>query len=100
MRALHVEGTQRLIGAASGRVRRWIQLSSVGVYGRGVREATVEEAAAPRPEGEYESTKAESDRLAARAPAPAAFQLGVLRPSIFVGPARPDTSPSPLSSAS
>jgi len=92
MRALHVDGTQRLIDAASGRVRRWIQLSSVGVYGRGVREATVEEAAAPRPEGEYESTKAESDRLAARAAARAAFELVVLRPSIVFGPAMPNRS--------
>src|SRR4051812_4316163 len=33
MEALHCDGTQRLIDAASGRTGRWVQLSSVGAYG-------------------------------------------------------------------
>ena len=34
MKEVHVEGTKRLIRAAVGRVRRWVQLSSVGAYGK------------------------------------------------------------------
>lgn len=92
MRALHVDGTQRLIEAARGRVKRWVQLSSVGVYGRGVREGVIEESAPLRPEGEYESTKAQSDRLVTRAADGAAFESVVLRPSIVFGPGMPNRS--------
>jgi nucleoside-diphosphate-sugar epimerase len=89
MRALHVEGTRRLIEAARGRVARWVQLSSVGVYGRARRSGTVDESAAFAPEGEYEVTKAESERLAADAAASGAFSLAVLRPSFVFGAGMP-----------
>ena len=42
MYALHVEGTRRLLELASGAVGRWVQLSSVGVYGPR-REGTITE---------------------------------------------------------
>src|SRR5260370_13194421 len=43
MRALHVDGTRRLVEAARGRVPRWVQLSSVGAYGRAVRDGLIDE---------------------------------------------------------
>jgi nucleoside-diphosphate-sugar epimerase len=92
MRALHVDGTRRLIEAASGRIRRWVQLSSVGVYGRSRRSGSVDESAAPAPAGEYERTKAESDRLVQEAAARGAFELVVLRPSTVFGPGMPNQS--------
>ena len=82
MRALHVEGTRRLLDAARGRVARWVQLSSVGAYGRAVREGVIEEDSPLAPEGEYEVTKVEADALLARAGLP----WVTLRPSIVFGP--------------
>lgn len=92
MHALHVEGTRRLIDAAAGRVRRWVQLSSVGVYGRGRRAGTIDEAAPEAPEGEYERTKAESDRLVREAASRGAFELVLVRPSTVFGPGMPNQS--------
>ena len=92
MHALHVEGTKRLIDAASGRIRRWVQLSSIGVYGRARRAGSVEESAEVAPQGEYERTKAQSDELVQQAAAGGAFELVVLRPSKVLGPGMPDRS--------
>jgi nucleoside-diphosphate-sugar epimerase len=92
MRALHVEGTRRLIEAASGRIARWVQLSSVGVYGRRLRAGVVEESAALAPEGEYERSKAECDRLVSAAAARGAFEHAIVRPSIVFGPGMPNRS--------
>ncbi|MDH4095996.1 MAG: NAD-dependent epimerase/dehydratase family protein [Betaproteobacteria bacterium] len=96
MRALHVEGTRRLIDAAAGRVRRWVQLSSVGAYGRRQQEGVVDESTPLAPEGEYERTKADADRLVTAA---GAFEAVVLRPSIVFGPGMPNRSLAQLVSA-
>jgi len=61
MTALHVEGTQRLIEHLSGRVPRWVQLSSVGAYGAR-HSGHVDEDTVENPVGEYEITKAKSDQ--------------------------------------
>lgn len=87
MRALHVEGTRRLVEAARGRVGRWVQLSSVGAYGLAQREGTVDERSPLAPQGEYETTKVESDALVERA-----FPCVTLRPSIVFGPGMPNRS--------
>lgn len=92
MRALHVDGTQRLAEAAAGRVRRWVQLSSVGAYGRRQQEGIVDESAPLAPEGEYERTKAQADQLVSAAAAAGAFEAVVLRPSIVFGPGMPNRS--------
>ena len=34
MSAVNVEGTRRLLAAAAGNIGRWVQLSSLGVYGQ------------------------------------------------------------------
>ncbi len=87
MRGLHVEGTRRLLVAASGRVGRWVQLSSVGVYGPR-RTGAINESAPIAPSGEYERTKAESDRLVGVSGIP----YCILRPSIVFGKAMPSLS--------
>jgi nucleoside-diphosphate-sugar epimerase len=89
MRALHVEGTRRLLAAARGRVARWVQLSSVGAYGQALREGIVDEAAPLAPAGEYENTKAEADALVA---AERGLATVILRPSIVFGPGMPNRS--------
>lgn len=91
MSALHVAGTQRLVGAAAGRVGRWVQLSSVGVYGPR-RDGTVSEDTPPRPVGRYEETKAEADDLVREAAAAGRLRVSILRPSIVFGPGMPNDS--------
>ena len=85
MRALHVEGTQRLIEAASGTIGHWVQLSSTGAYGK-VRAGTVTEKTAVAPDNEYERTKTRSDELVSAAAGPATFSATILRPSNVFGP--------------
>lgn len=92
MRAVHVEGTRRLVDAAAGRVKRWVQLSSVGAYGRRQKEGMVSEGSPLSPEGVYETSKAESDALVERAAACGAFAAATLRPSIVFGPGMPNRS--------
>ena len=62
MQELHINGTQRLVDAALGRVGRWVQLSSVGVYGK-CRSSVMTESSKEHPVGVYEITKAESDKV-------------------------------------
>jgi nucleoside-diphosphate-sugar epimerase len=87
MRALHVDGTRRLLARARGRIGRWVQLSSVGVYGPH-RDGIVTEQTPAAPVGVYEITKAESDDLV-RSAMPEAV---VVRPSIVFGPEMPGPS--------
>lgn len=85
MQRLHVDGVRRLVTAAAGRIARWVQLSSVGVYGRRSLGLITEESA-ERPAGVYETTKLESDRIVTEAAAQGAFACTILRPSIVYGP--------------
>jgi nucleoside-diphosphate-sugar epimerase len=85
MERLHIHGTARLIDAAKGRIGRWVQLSSVGVYGPRM-DGTIDESTPLRPEGPYEITKLRSDQLVQQAAAGGAFDAVILRPSIVFGP--------------
>ncbi|MFZ3018236.1 MAG: NAD-dependent epimerase/dehydratase family protein [Gallionella sp.] len=84
MRALHVDATRKLAEAASGRIRHWVQLSSVGVYGS-LKVGIVTEESALNPIGEYEVTKAESDGIVADAASNGGFGYSILRPSNVFG---------------
>jgi len=84
MHEVHVAGTQQLIDVASGRIGRWVQLSSVGAYGR-QREGIVTEQTKPHPLGTYEVTKVVSDELVRVAAHGNAFEHAVLRPSNVYG---------------
>jgi nucleoside-diphosphate-sugar epimerase len=87
MREVNVGGTQRLIAAAAGRISRWVQLSSVGVYGRSLSEGVVDEGSPLAPDGTYEVTKAQADELLAAVPG-----CVIVRPSIVFGPEMPNRS--------
>ena len=80
MRSLHVDGTQRLIEAAKGRVGRWVQLSSVGAYGI-ARASVITETSPEAPLGIYETTKTESDEIVRNSGLP----FVILRPSNVFG---------------
>lgn len=84
MEAVHVQGTRNLIDAASGRIGRWVQLSSVGAYGQRRKGAITEETPL-NPCGIYEETKVQSDALVDAAAAHGAFPHVILRPSNVYG---------------
>ena len=85
MRILHVDGTRKLVEAATGRIGHWVQLSSVGAYGSH-RDGVVTEETPLRPTGVYETSKAESDQIVQQAAKQDGFSCTVLRPSIVFGP--------------
>ena len=84
MRALHVDATRKLVEAASQRIKHWVQLSSVGVYGP-VHQGAIDEDSANNPVGEYEITKAESDKIVFEGAERAGFSYSILRPSNVFG---------------
>jgi nucleoside-diphosphate-sugar epimerase len=84
MQALHVDGTRKLATSASQKIKHWVQLSSVGVYGP-INSGTITETALLNPIGPYEVTKAESDKIVLEAASNGAFTCCVLRPSNVFG---------------
>jgi nucleoside-diphosphate-sugar epimerase len=96
MRALHVDGTRALLSAARGKIGRWVQLSSVGVYGP-KKAGVVREDTALNPLGTYETTKAESDALVIAAGSSGRLgSYSILRPSIVFGAGMPNQSVSQM----
>lgn len=91
MRAVNVEGTRKLLTAASGGVGRWIQLSSLGVYGP-TRLGTVREDTPPTPIGAYEVSKLAADRLVIDMCGRLGMNWAVLRPGIVFGHDMPNES--------
>lgn len=87
MQELHVNGTQRLVDVAQGKISRWVQLSSVGVYGA-CRDGTITEDSKEQPFGIYEQTKTESDKIVKNSGIPCA----ILRPSNVFGIDMPNQS--------
>lgn len=92
MRAVHVDGTERMLRALAGRRDHadvhWVQLSSVGAYGpprppavpRDVTEETAE-----NPSGSYEVTKTQSDELIRQAGDQRITSYTIVRPSAVIG---------------
>lgn len=80
----NVEGTKNLIDAAKGNINRWVQLSSIGVYGRNVK-GIVEENSPLLPTNLYEVSKARSDGLVLQAAKRYDFDTFILRPSNVYG---------------
>ena len=79
------DGTRNLIAVSRGLVDRWVQLSSVGVYGL-VRDGGVSEESPEKPTGIYEMSKAQADDLVRAAAEERAFDAVLLRPSIVYSP--------------
>lgn len=85
MEAVHVAGTRNLCDAAIGKIRHWVQLSSVGAYGPEA-SGVVTEGTELKPVGVYEETKATSDQLVMNAAKEGGFTYSILRPSNVFGP--------------
>jgi nucleoside-diphosphate-sugar epimerase len=90
--AVNVDALERLVqlSAAAG-LRRFIQVSSVGVYGH-VSEPPAKEDAPLRPENDYERTKAAGEEVARRAAAHCGLDLVIVRPSWVYGAGCPRTA--------
>lgn len=80
----HVAGTQNLLDACRGRIGRWIQLSSVGVYGP-QKKGIIREDSPFQPKGSYETTKAKSDQMVIEAGREGQLKYSILRPSNVFG---------------
>ena len=102
MRALHVDGMQRLLKAFSDEIdltnrhMHWVQLSSVGVYSKPNDSPTkvrkITELSKIHPYGEYEITKTKADKLLLEFAKSRAFTFSILRPSNIVGLDMPNQS--------
>ena len=89
MQAVHVDGTRALLEAAGHYGGKWVQLSSVGVYGR-QRAGVITEETVQLPRGCYEVTKKGSDDLVLAAAARGEIRsLTILRPSLVIGTGMP-----------
>ncbi len=91
MNSLHVDGTRNLINAAAGKIKKWIQLSSAGAYGQPMN-GLINEESTPNPNGVYEVSKVESDKLVENAQKENLFQTIILRPSVVFGSDMPNQS--------
>lgn len=84
MVATNVEGTRRLLAAAAGRIGRWVQVSTVGVYGR-PRSGEVAEDSPLAPADDYCASKAQADALVERFSGEGGFEYSILRPCAVIG---------------
>jgi len=82
---LHVTGTKNLLKAVNGEDIRWVQLSSVGVYGYH-KTGDITEQTPKNPQGLYEITKAKSDDLVYAAFLNGKIKASIVRPSIIFAP--------------
>lgn len=86
-RKVNVEGTRNLAAAAvAAGVRRFVQLSSVSVYGRVPDRPLAEDAAMRRSGDPYGDTKIEAEELLRAHAARGELDLTVLRPTVVYGP--------------
>lgn len=84
MQSVNVDGTRNLAAAADGAVARWIQVSSVAVYGQAQR-GTITETSPLAPGTLYGRTKRDAENIVHGAAARGAFACSTVRPSIVFG---------------
>lgn len=84
MYRVHVDGTVKLVEAAKGVIGRWVQLSSVGAYGKR-SNCVISEQTELKPSGVYEVSKVKSEDLVRDAAMHGGFEFVILRPSIVYG---------------
>lgn len=84
MQAVNVDATRALLDRARGRVRRWVQLGSLSVYGT-PRAGVIDEESPVEPRSVYARSKLEADALVMAASWPG-YTWTVLRPAAVIGP--------------
>lgn len=88
MSATNVDGTRRLLTAAAGRIGRWVQVGTVGVYGR-PRNGVITEASPLAPADAYAQSKARADALVVELSSAGSFEYAILRCCAVIGPGMP-----------
>jgi nucleoside-diphosphate-sugar epimerase len=91
MTAVNFEGTKKLARAAKGRISRWVQLSTAGVYGAD-SGVTITEESLPKPANVYESTKLDADLVMLEVLSNSGIVWSILRPTIVYGVDMPNNS--------
>jgi nucleoside-diphosphate-sugar epimerase len=86
MQRVNVEGTKNLIELFCKTPSRWVQLSSVGVYGVPREKRVVNESSPLNPRNYYEHSKALAENLLVSAAEQYGFEYVITRPSIIYGP--------------
>ncbi len=82
--ASNVDLLRGLVGAAASRVRRFVLVSSVGVYGF-PKDLPVTERSPFAPRTLYSQTKVDAEKLARELAAAAGLELTIVRPTIVYG---------------
>lgn len=85
MLAANATGTRNLVCAAQGKIRHWVQLSTVDVYGTHANGIITEETPIA-PVNIYEESKAAADAVVVEAANKSDFAYSILRPSKVYGP--------------
>ena len=90
--SVNVDALERVVeSSANARIRRLIQVSSVGVYGHVVAPPAKEDAPL-HPENDYERTKVAGEEVARRAASRLGVDLVIVRPSWVYGTGCPRTA--------
>ena len=84
LNAVNVEGPTRLLNAAIGNVKRWVQLSSAGVYGN-QKNKTITEKNSLLPKTPYEKSMARFDKILYKASIENKIKIVILRPTSVFG---------------
>lgn len=94
MTATNVEGTRRLIEAAvNAGVRRFVHISSVGVYGAAPHSGVVNEGFERHPRNPYEVSKDAGERSVREVSAGSGMECVILQPSNVIAAASPSVPP-------
>jgi nucleoside-diphosphate-sugar epimerase len=88
---VNVDGTKKLFHAAKGQIGRWVQLSSVGVYGR-PRFGMIHESQSSDPKNAYERSKLVADEWLTNESAKTSMALTIVRPSTVFANDMPNQS--------
>jgi nucleoside-diphosphate-sugar epimerase len=91
MASINIEGTKKLANAAKGHIKRWVQLSTAGVYGA-YRVNTITEDSLPKPANRYESTKLNADIVIIDILDNLGIVWSILRPTTVYGVDMPNNS--------
>lgn len=91
MHDLHIDGTRKLMEAASGKIKHLVHLSSVGVYGK-ASTVIAKETIPFAPIGIYEKTKAVSDCMVSSLAVANDFTYTILRPATVFGVDMPNNA--------
>lgn len=91
MEATNIGGARALARIAAGKIGRWVQLSSVSVYGA-VRTGTITEDSPINPDSLYGRTKTESEAAVLAEGAAGGYEVTIVRPSKILGLGMPNDS--------